>query len=88
MPEKQSTISKLGVATSINPTLGGRTSTKFKIILTKDFEQKCQYYLKNYPAILTQGKSVCLESNKNLAKYFISDDKITFFLNKTNLKQQ
>jgi len=63
-----------------DPSMGGRLSTKYKKIIPKEFENKCTDYLNSYSGILVQGSSGCLTRNKHLAKYFIEENGITFFL--------
>ena len=64
-----------------NTAIGGRVSTKFKIVYHNEFENNCDEYLKKYSAIISDGESKCLARNKRFASYFIADNGIVFYLN-------
>ena len=67
---------------SMPPFLGGFTSTRLRYIIRADFENNCEAYLSQYPAILADGEgaSTCLAENKQRARYYIEDDGFTFYL--------
>jgi hypothetical protein len=63
-----------------DPQFGGRVSTKFVAVGAAEYENNCQKYSSEYYYVIVAGyRSKCVEDNKIMARYYISDNGLTLF---------
>lgn len=66
-----------------DPAVGGQVNTRFMRVSPVFFEAECEEYLGRHRAVLVDGESECLERHRHLARYFLKDDGMTFYLGET-----